>query len=190
MKITETVLAIFTSFVGFRLGLMRERLNRDDAISARKNDLCWTKRLPSILLLVTLCSCSTRSEQLRFDHKYVETYHEQPPCCFWKGQGPRNGQMVLAAVRSNDAAGKAKVRTLIGPPIVFDGEGLVLGNPDLETRDGIKIIVELVPFEKVYPGPCGEWGAEVKGKLEGMDFEKRIIRVKANPKNWKSTWQL
>ncbi len=149
-------------------------------------------RMPALILLsVGLCSCSTQSERQRFDHKYFDTYHEQPPYYFWKGEGPRNGQTVLAAIRSNDSSGKSNVRMLIGSPVVFDADGLVWGSADLKTHDGIKIIVEIVPPEKVYPtGWCAQWGAEVKGKLESVDFEKRIIRVKARPENWKTTWQI
>ena len=61
---------------------------------------------------------------------------------------------------------------------------------DLETSNGICILVDIVPFQAVGPGPCVEWVVEVKGKPESVDFDKRIIRIEAKPKDWKDAWQL
>jgi hypothetical protein len=147
-----------------------------------------------ILLLVGLCSCSTRSAWLKFARSYETTHSGPPPRYFWRGAGLANGQIVLDGIHSGDAESRAKVRALIGSSVVFVGEGTRGLRrdlwSDLVTSDGTEIMVDIVPFQDVHPGPCGEWGVEVKGKLESVDFEKRMIRIEAKPENWKDTWQL
>jgi hypothetical protein len=154
-------------------------------------------KIPSlILLLVTLCSCSTQNsaykEWARFAVKYQNTYHDTAPRFFWRGPEAKNGQLVLAAIRSGDAQSKTNVQALIGSQVVFVGEGVPRNGfwSDFEINDHIDVKVDVVPFEKVHPGPCGEYGVEVKGELESVDFGKRIICVKVKPENWKVTWQL
>jgi hypothetical protein len=134
--------------------------------------------------------CPLGNAYLNFCRNFQATYHDTPPNFFWCGPAPENGQTVLCGIRSGDPQGKAEARTLIGFPVTFDGEGVARGSDDLQTQDGIKIIVDLVPFQAVGPGPCGEWGAEVMGKLESVDFSNRVIHVEAGPEHWIVTWQL
>ncbi|HEV2330018.1 MAG TPA: hypothetical protein VGY56_14650 [Verrucomicrobiae bacterium] len=126
----------------------------------------------------------------RFYENYKPRYHDTPPRFFWCGPGPTNGQTVLSAVRSGDPKAEADAQALIGSPVTFVGAGWERQGPDLETGDGIKIIVHLVPSQVVGPGPCGEWGVEVQGKLESMDFSNRVIHIEAGPEHWIVTWQL
>ena len=150
--------------------------------------------MPALILLVlSLCSCSTRSAWLKFARNYEATHSGPAPRYFWRGPGLANGQTVLDGIHSNDAESRARVRALIGSSVVFIGEGADLRKgirADLETGRGIQVLVDTVPFEAVHPGPCGEYGIEVMGKLESVDFDTRIIRIEAKPKDWKVTWQL
>lgn len=148
---------------------------------------------PLILILLALCSCATRSEWLKLCQSYRTTYHEQPPRYFWRGPAATNGQAVLHGIRSGDAQSQARVRALIGSSVVFiaDCDAPTKGRrggvfSDLQTRDGIEIEVDIIPFQDVRPKePCGMWVAEVMGTLESVDFEKRVIRIATPPKDFK-----
>jgi hypothetical protein len=151
------------------------------------------KILP-VFLLLGLCSCSTNTAWHKFAHNYQASHPDQPiPYYFWRGPGLVNGQIVLDGIRSSDAESRTKVGALIGSPVVFIGEGNHLRKDiwsDIVTDDHIEILVDIVPFQAVRPGPCAQWGVEVKGKLESVDFEKRVIRVEAKPEDWKDIWQI
>lgn len=146
------------------------------------------KLSPFILLLFVLCSCSARNERLKFCRDYTQSFHDTPPYFFWQGPAAANGQAVLRKIRSGDAQSLTSARALIGSPVVFIAEGAELRHgifSDLQTRDGIRIEVDIVPFRDVHPTNCGSWTAEVKGTLESVDFEKRLIRISTKPENWK-----
>jgi hypothetical protein len=126
---------------------------------------------------------------------YYEAYHITPPLFFWNDAGATNGLAVVLAIRSPSPESRAKVRALIGSAVVFVGdsygsrEGIL---SDLETHresdsqpHDITIEVDIVPFQDVHPKMCGSWIAEIRGTLESVDFEKRIIRITAKPKDWK-----
>jgi hypothetical protein len=123
-------------------------------------------------------TCPMGNAYLEFYRKYHAIYQDPPPVFFWCGPAPTNGQAVLRGIRFGDAEGKAEARAMIGSPVTFDGEGVVRGSGDLQTQDGIKIVVDLVPFQAVGPGPCGEWGAEVMGKLESVVFQTESFTSK------------
>jgi len=159
--------------------------------------------IPIILLSVVLSSCSSPPHRLsesegeewlqQYSH-YYETYHITPPTFFWKGAAASNGLAVLLAIRSPSPESRAKVRALIGSTVVFVGDAYeprkgILS--DLETHretdsqpHDITIEVDIVPFQDVHPTRCGTWDAEVRGTLESVNFEKRIIRITAKPKDW------
>jgi hypothetical protein len=134
--------------------------------------------------------CPFGAAYLNFATNYQATYQETPPTFFWCGSAPANGQKVLRAIRSGDPQAKASARALIGSQVTFVGEGVEHEGPDLETQDGIKISVDLVPFQTVSSGPCGEWGGEVQGKLESIDFSNRVIHIEAGPEHWMVSWRL
>lgn len=155
---------------------------------------------PLILLMLTLSSCSNvphlprskteRKEWLAARQHYSQTYHnDQAPIYFWRGSAATNGQAVLSEVRRVTQQSRARVRALLGSTVVFVADcdeprrdGLF---SDLQTRDGIEIEVDIIPFQDVRPHePCGMWVAEVRGTLESVDVEKRVIRIAAPPQDY------
>jgi len=101
-----------------------------------------------------------------------------------------NGSAVVAAMRAVDEQSKAHVQSLIGARVLFQGISYVLPNgtnADLNLGSGILLNVELNPERDVRPGGR-MWRAEVVGTLEGVDFQKRIIRIKTRPECWFALW--
>ena len=100
-----------------------------------------------------------------------------------------NGNTVLAAVRSADAQSKMSVRALIGSQVVFYGyppdgrvyEGTIA---DLMISSNVVLEVEIRPFRDVSPHAIA-WDAKVLGTLKSIDFEKRVIRIRARPEDWR-----
>jgi hypothetical protein len=141
--------------------------------------------LQFLLMAVAICSCSTHQsiEQARSDayRRFIAKYSEPPPPFFWQGDWADKGEEVLHAIRSGDSKSKVIALRLIGSTIVLRGDGI--GGADLKTRDGIRIEVDVVPFRDVRPDGA-EWFAEVKGTLESIDFDKRLIRMVVKPDNW------
>ncbi|HEY3931336.1 MAG TPA: hypothetical protein VGM58_03095 [Verrucomicrobiae bacterium] len=149
------------------------------------------------LSLLVICSCSTHQAYLKASKNYIDTYHDNPPRYFWKGNAAINGQTVLLGIRSGDEQSRTNVQRLIGSTVVFVGDSDesrkgVFSDlqthrvDDLQPHDkDIKIEVDIIPFRDVHPGMCGSWVAEVRGTLESVDFEKRIIRITAKPEDWK-----
>jgi hypothetical protein len=158
-----------------------------------------------ILLPLVFSSCSSATHRPRSQAEideyrkqyahYYEAYHITPPLFFWNDAGATNGLAVVLAIRSPSPESRAKVRALVGSTVVLVGDcyqrrkGVL---SDLETHretefqpHDITIEVDIVPFQDVHPRDCGSWMAEVRGTLESVDFEKRIIRITAKPKDWK-----
>ena len=96
-----------------------------------------------------------------------------------------NGQSVLSAVRSGDAQSKTNVLALIGSPIVFIGSAAPPGgNANLMVWSNVVVEVEIRPARDVRPHSVF-WTAEVSGTLKSIDFEKRVIRIRAKPEDWR-----
>lgn len=158
-----------------------------------------------ILLWLMLCSCSStpgrphsQAELNQWSTRYSDyykTYHITPPLYFWKGSAASNGLTVILAIRSPSPESRTKVQALIGSTVAFVGdsygarEGIF---SDLETHresdsqpHDNTIEVDMIPFTDVHPTECGMWTAEVLGTLRSVDFQKRVIRIKARPEKWK-----
>ena len=99
-----------------------------------------------------------------------------------------NGLKVLTAVKVADAKGKERVESLIGSRVLFRGNNSEAPhgtNADLNLGNGVLLIVELNPHLNIrLPGRM--WVAEVVGVLKSVDFEHRIVHIKALPEEWKA----
>jgi hypothetical protein len=158
------------------------------SVNPESISVIWIDRDGNQLRTPIICPFGTA--YFNFLKNYQATYKDPPPTFFWCGSAPANAQTVLRTIRSGDKRTEADAQALIGSPVTFDGEGTERNGPGLETQDGIKIVVDLVPFQTVGPGPCGEWGVEVQGKLESIDFSDRVIHIEAGSEHWMVSWQL
>jgi hypothetical protein len=99
-----------------------------------------------------------------------------------------NGLAVTTAFKTAEAISQAHVDSLIGSRVLFDGNSWDAPrgtNADLNLGGGLLLCVELEPQHDVRPHG-GLWRAEVVGVLRSIDFEKRVIHVKARPEDWKA----
>jgi hypothetical protein len=96
-----------------------------------------------------------------------------------------NGSNVLSAVYSSDKQSRARVQALIGSQVAFYGGTAPPGaNANLIVGTNIVLDVEIRPFRDVRPhSVC--WGADVMGTLKSVDFEKRVIHIRAKPEDWR-----
>jgi hypothetical protein len=100
-----------------------------------------------------------------------------------------NGNKVLAAVRSADAPSKASIQALIGSQVVFYGyppnwRVYTGSRADLMVSSNIFLDVEIRPWRDVGPGAVN-WDAKVLGTLKSVDFETRVIHIRAKPEDWR-----
>ena len=106
------------------------------------------------------------------------------PICFTNEVAAfTNGQAVLAGLKSGDAQSKKVIQGLVGSRVLFDG---------LESGNGLKL-GENIFLEVEGSSPPREgrpharnWADEIVGVLKSVDFEKRVIHIKARPEGWKS----
>jgi len=54
----------------------------------------------------------------------------------------------------------------------------------LMVSDNVILDVEIQPQKEVWPH-AGGWSAEVFGILKSVDFEKRVIYIRAKPEDWR-----
>ena len=101
-----------------------------------------------------------------------------------------HGRTILAAVRSGDTQARTNVQALIGSQVVFVG-GVAPpgGNANLMLSTNVLPVVDMQPQRDVRPHSVA-WSAEVLGTLKNVDFEKRVIHIRAKPENWRvrETW--
>ena len=96
-----------------------------------------------------------------------------------------NGSTVLSAVRSRDTQSKASIQALIGSQVVFVGGAAPPGgNANLIVASNVVLEVEIRPLRDVRPRAVA-WSAEVLGTLKSVDFEKRVIHIRARPEDWR-----
>ena len=107
------------------------------------------------------------------------------PLFFTNQTAVANGSTVLSAVRSGDTQSKASVQALIGSQVVFVGGAAPPGgNANLMVASNIVLEVEIRPARDVRPHAV-VWSAEVIGTLKSVDFEKRVIHIRAKPEDWR-----
>ena len=107
------------------------------------------------------------------------------PAFFTNKTAIANGSIVLAAVRSGDTQSKASVQALIGSQVVFVGGAAPPGgNANLMVASNVVLEVEIRPARDVRPHSVA-WSAEVLGTLKSVDFEKRVIHIRAKPEDWR-----
>jgi len=108
-----------------------------------------------------------------------------PPVFFTNTTAIANGSTVLAAVRSGDTQSKASVQALIGSQVVFVGGAAPPGGTaNLIVASNVVLEVEIRPVQDVRPHSA-TWSAEVLGTLNSVDFEKRVIHIRAKPEDWR-----
>jgi hypothetical protein len=96
-----------------------------------------------------------------------------------------NGSTVLAAVRSGATQSKASIQVLIGSQVVFVGGAAPPGgNANLMVASNVVLEVEIRPVRDVRPHSVA-WSAEVLGTLKSVDFERRVIHIRAKPEDWR-----
>ena len=96
-----------------------------------------------------------------------------------------NGHTVLSAVRSGDAQGRTNIQALLGSQVVFVGSiAPPGGSANLMVWSNIVLEVEIRPARDVRPHAV-VWSAEVLGILKSVDFEKRVIHIRAKPEDWR-----
>jgi hypothetical protein len=107
-----------------------------------------------------------------------------PPFCFTnEATAFTNGQAVLAALKIGDAQSKKQVQALIGSRVWFPF--LAYGNASIyyvDYHENISLEVEVNPPQELpkimtYSGEC-------VGILKAVDFEKRVIHIKIQRKDW------
>jgi hypothetical protein len=95
-----------------------------------------------------------------------------------------NGQVALSAIQSNGQPGHHAVESLIGSPVAFFGGAAPPGgNANLIVSNDVTVDVELRPYRDVRPQAVS-WDAWVVGRLKSVDFQKRIIYIRAHPDDW------
>jgi len=112
--------------------------------------------------------------------------------------GQDSGKTTVAASDRREAAANARkilvafqnpsqqpaALKLIGADAFFKGTGPVSGNDlDLTTKEGITIHVEMKPRRDPDLGAVG-WAATVHGKIEAIDFKRRVITIACVPGDW------
>jgi hypothetical protein len=95
-----------------------------------------------------------------------------------------NGWKVLNAVLSGDANSKRSIRALYGSQVVFAGDG-----PRADSYANLDLVSNVVLEVEISPGHLSHpqnfsWSAEVFGTVKEVDFDKRVIRIVAEPENW------
>jgi hypothetical protein len=100
-----------------------------------------------------------------------------------------NSRAVLFAL-SGDANSKTDVKALIGSEVTFCGDALYQGGgTNITLESNIILNVELQPPHLKYHfiGVHGavDSGVEVLGTLKSIDFEKRVIYIRASPKDYR-----
>ena len=120
---------------------------------------------------------------------FVTTAHGQDgwkTICFTNATVITNSRVVFSALNSGDTRSKATVQALIGSQVAFSGYGPRDANyiDNLIISSNIVLDVELQSPRDMRLKVNG-WTAEVSGTLKTVDFEKRIIYIKAKPENWK-----
>ena len=127
------------------------------------------------VLLFTLTGTSSRAED------------RHAPICFTNELVPfTNGSIVLTALRVADTQSKARVESLIGSRVLFEGNNWEAPrgtNADLNLGNGVLLRVELNPQHDIRPVGA-LWKAEVVGVLESVDFGKRVVHIKSRPEDW------
>jgi hypothetical protein len=107
------------------------------------------------------------------------------PIFFTNKTAIANGSTILAAVRSGDTQSKASVQVLIGSQVVFVGGAAPPGgNANLMVASNVVLEVDIRPSRDVRPHSVA-WSAEVLGTLKSVDFEKRVIHIRAKPEDWR-----
>lgn len=107
------------------------------------------------------------------------------PVFFTNKTAIANGSTILAAVRSGDTQSKVSVQALIGSQIVFVGGAAPPGgNANLMVASNVVLEIEIRPARDVRPHSVA-WSAEVLGTLQSVDFEKRVIHIRAKPEDWR-----
>ena len=107
------------------------------------------------------------------------------PVFFTNKTAIANGSTVLAAVRSGDTQSKASIQALIGSQVIFVGGAAPPGgNANLMVASNVVLEVEIRPARDVRPHAV-VWSAEVLGTLKSVDFEKRVIHIRAKPEDWR-----
>ena len=95
-----------------------------------------------------------------------------------------NGQAVVSAVCSGSS--QTNIQALIGSPVVFIGGAAPPGgNANLTVWSNVVVEVEISPARDVRPHSV-YWEAEVLGSLKSVDFQKRIIHIRAKPDDWRA----
>jgi hypothetical protein len=105
-----------------------------------------------------------------------------------------NSRVVLSALSSGDAKSKSAVQALIGSQVAFSGygpveiEGRTKHINNLMVSTNILLDVEVQPplnWSSWDPRQhVNGWDSEVLGTLKSVDFDKRIIYIKAKPENY------
>ena len=93
-----------------------------------------------------------------------------------------NGHVIILALRSGDSR---KVQELAGSEVVFSGVApFIGGGTNITVESNIVLNVELRPWHSVRtPGAVSE--VEVSGTLKRVDFDKRVIYIRAQPDDYK-----
>lgn len=94
-----------------------------------------------------------------------------------------NGQIVVSALLAGDSG---RVQAFIGSEVVFIGYAPWSGGgTNITVESNIVLNVELQPSANVTSHGSGN-PAEVLGTLKSVDFQKRVIYIRAKPKDyWK-----
>jgi len=108
-----------------------------------------------------------------------------PPIFFTNQTAVANARAVLSAVRVGDSQSKTNVQALIGSQVVFAGGAAPPGgSANLMVSSNVVLEVEISPSRGVRPRAIS-WDAEVLGTLKSVDFEKRVIKIRAKPEDWR-----
>lgn len=113
--------------------------------------------------------------------------HRKPICFTNELAAFTNGSTVLTAITTSNYLAKARIESLIGSRVLFDGDNSKVPstNADLNLGKGVILRVELNPQRDILPkGPM--WRAEVVGILRSVDFERRVIHITARPEEWQA----
>jgi hypothetical protein len=122
---------------------------------------------------------------------FTTTARAQPraPTFFTNQTAIANGDKVWSAVVSGDNQAKTNIQALVGSQVVFVGEAQRVGSANLVVGSNVVVEVELKPWRDVYRNePHARVNySEVSGTLKNVDFDKRVITIKAKPNEWKNT---
>jgi len=101
-------------------------------------------------------------------------------CFKGKEEAILNGIEVLSAIKGKKSSAK-----MIGKYAAFYGGTAPPGkNANLILSDGTILDIKVLPYRDVRPQAV-VWSVCVLGRLDRIDFEKRIIYMTVKPANWR-----